>query len=268
MADFPFMPLATDAYIADTMHLSLEEHGAYLKLLMIMWRTPDGWLDDDDKRLAMMLGVTVARWRKLRATLGAFFIVDGGRLTQKKLQKMRENVAEKSAQASRAAEVKWLKYNNTKSADAPATKTKTKEEKKEDTLRVSKKDAAKAVEPQPAKQASEPKARAKRKTALPAGWVDEMPDHERQAAIRHGLDPPTIEFHWGEFTRGALTHGRVYMRWDLAWITWMGNIDKFSGGRKNGHRSHDSDIERDRQTRSDLADSVRAELEAERSGAG
>ncbi len=133
---------------------------------------------------------------------------------------------------------------------------------------VSKKDAAKVVEPQPAER-TEPKARAKttRRKRLPAGWAEQIPQAQITAAIRHGLDPPAIDFYWGEFTRGALTHGRLYERWDLAWVTWMGNIEKY-GGRKNGHRTGDSDTERDRQTRSDLADSVRAELEAERSGAG
>ena len=144
MADFPIMPLCTDAYLADTMHLSIDEHGAYLKLLMIMWRTSDGWLDDDDKRLAMMLGVTVARWRKLWTTLNVFFTLEDGRLTQKKLQKMRENVSEKSSQASRAAKAKWLKYNKTKSADASATKTKTKTKEEEEPAKAVSKKASPA----------------------------------------------------------------------------------------------------------------------------
>ena len=58
MTDLPFLPFWPDAYLADTMHLSLEEHGCYLKMLMISWRSPDCRIDADDARIATMLGVT------------------------------------------------------------------------------------------------------------------------------------------------------------------------------------------------------------------
>lgn len=38
MAEFPALPLWTDAYLADTAHLSYEEHGLYFHILMTMWR--------------------------------------------------------------------------------------------------------------------------------------------------------------------------------------------------------------------------------------
>ena len=38
MSKLTSMPFLVDAYIADTTHLSLEEHGAYLLLLFAMWR--------------------------------------------------------------------------------------------------------------------------------------------------------------------------------------------------------------------------------------
>ena len=48
MSKAPSMPMYWDAYIADTTHLSTEEHGAYLLLLAAMWRR-DGSVPDDDK---------------------------------------------------------------------------------------------------------------------------------------------------------------------------------------------------------------------------
>lgn len=69
----PSMPLFGDAYLADTRHLSLEEHGAYLQLMMIAWRSSDCALPDDDTRLARMLGITAGRWAKLKGTVMAFW---------------------------------------------------------------------------------------------------------------------------------------------------------------------------------------------------
>ena len=41
MASFPSLPLWTDAYLAATGHLSFEEHGVYMMLLMTIWRAPN-----------------------------------------------------------------------------------------------------------------------------------------------------------------------------------------------------------------------------------
>ena len=52
MAQFPVLPLWTDAYLGDTTHLTTIEHGAYMLLLMVSWRSPDCRLPDDDAMLA------------------------------------------------------------------------------------------------------------------------------------------------------------------------------------------------------------------------
>jgi uncharacterized protein YdaU (DUF1376 family) len=83
-----------DAYLADTTHLTTEEHGAYLLLLAAMWRR-NGSVPDDDKDNARILGLTVAKWRKVKARLAEFLIVSGGMITQKKLQETWENTQEK-----------------------------------------------------------------------------------------------------------------------------------------------------------------------------
>jgi len=80
----PRLASFTDAYLADTMHLSLEESGAYLKLLMVTWRNNGEPLPDDDKRMARILGVTVKKWTtKLRPVLVGFFDLSEGVWRQK-----------------------------------------------------------------------------------------------------------------------------------------------------------------------------------------
>ncbi len=49
MADFPALPLFTDAYLADCSHLSDAEHGRYLRLLMLVWLSPECRVPNDDK---------------------------------------------------------------------------------------------------------------------------------------------------------------------------------------------------------------------------
>lgn len=108
MAEFPALTLWTDAYLGDTRHLSLEEHGAYLMLLMIMWRDPDCSVPDDDQRIAIMLGVTKGKWtRKLRPALIGFFTIEAGRLRQKRLEIERKNARNRSKKQSDRSRKRW-----------------------------------------------------------------------------------------------------------------------------------------------------------------
>lgn len=97
MAEFPALPIFTDAYLADTRHLTTEEHGAYLLLLLCAWRTRGCSLKDDDRQLARIAGVGPARWRKLKPVLIDFFTVEQGFWRQKKLTYVYETVSSKVA---------------------------------------------------------------------------------------------------------------------------------------------------------------------------
>ncbi len=83
MAEFPALPLFTDAYLADTRHLTTEEHGAYLLILMCMWRTRGCTLKDDDRLLARMAGVSMRKWKSLKPVLSDFFCITEGIWQQK-----------------------------------------------------------------------------------------------------------------------------------------------------------------------------------------
>lgn len=88
------MPMYWDAYIADTTHLTIEEHGAYLLLLGAMWRR-NGWVPDDDKDNARILGISTAKWRRIKARLSGFLTFENGEISQKNLRKIWENTQEK-----------------------------------------------------------------------------------------------------------------------------------------------------------------------------
>jgi uncharacterized protein YdaU (DUF1376 family) len=83
------MPVHIGDYLADTMHLSTEQHGAYLLLLFHLWR--HGILHDDDVVLAQITGLDPGAWSNSRAAIVEFFeIYDGlwhhGRVEQERIR--------------------------------------------------------------------------------------------------------------------------------------------------------------------------------------
>jgi len=122
MAEFPALPLWTDAYMADTMHLDCVESGAYLHLLMAAWRTPDCRLPNDNKRLARFAKCTTRQWSKVRDVVLSFWKLEEHegeqKWSQKRLLAERKWVLQKSDQGKRAANARWLKNKETDNADA------------------------------------------------------------------------------------------------------------------------------------------------------
>ena len=97
----PFMQLYVADYLGDTRHLTTEQHGAYLLLLMTMWRS-DGCLPNDAKKLARIAGLTVARWKRISDDIMAFFTPCEGGITQGRLAAELTIADEKSEKRSQA----------------------------------------------------------------------------------------------------------------------------------------------------------------------
>jgi uncharacterized protein YdaU (DUF1376 family) len=84
----PSMPLFCGDYLKDTTDLTLEEHGAYLMILMITWATGGKPLPDDDARMAKRLSVTKDRWvNKLKPVLSQFFDLSRGTWRNERLER-------------------------------------------------------------------------------------------------------------------------------------------------------------------------------------
>jgi uncharacterized protein YdaU (DUF1376 family) len=101
MSTDPYMPLYVADYLGDTRHLTTEQHGAYLLVLMSMWRA-GGSLPDDHSKLARIAGTSLKKWRGIWATITEFFTVADGRVSQKRLSEERqkaEAIREKRASA-------------------------------------------------------------------------------------------------------------------------------------------------------------------------
>ncbi len=79
-----WMPLYFGAYLTDTMHLTTEQHWAYLLLLMACWKR-GGYLPDDDEQLGAIAKMSPSRWSKARSVIAPFWQITGRGWTQKRL---------------------------------------------------------------------------------------------------------------------------------------------------------------------------------------
>jgi uncharacterized protein YdaU (DUF1376 family) len=102
-----WMPLYIPDFLADTMHLSAAETGAYLCLIMDYWMH-DG-LPDDDQKLASIARLPIKSWRQMRPTIEAFFR-EGWRHKRidAELAKMVETMGRRHAAATRAGNASWM----------------------------------------------------------------------------------------------------------------------------------------------------------------
>ena len=101
-------------HMADTLHLSAAEHGAFLRLLFSYWR--NGPPKDDDRVLARIVGMTIDEWTEVRPHVEPFFEVLHGQWmhwrTDDELQ-LAYKAIEKASRAGRAAaKARWSKENS------------------------------------------------------------------------------------------------------------------------------------------------------------
>lgn len=121
MSERPFMQLYVSDFIGDTLHLSTEQIGAYMLLLMAMWNA-GGRLPNDDAKLARVARLSVKKWKGISADMMPFFTVDGGtiahnRLT-KELQKSESKSQSRASAGAAGGRAKALKDKDARVANA------------------------------------------------------------------------------------------------------------------------------------------------------
>lgn len=123
MSERPFMQLYVSDFIGDTLHLSSEQVGAYLLLLMAMWNA-DGKLPNDEAKLARVARLSLKKWRSVAPDLMPFFEQDKDHISHrrltKELQKSERQSQSRSAAGAKGFAAKVLKNNTRPQANAQA----------------------------------------------------------------------------------------------------------------------------------------------------
>ena len=108
MAEFPAMPLWTDAYLADCGHLDDAETGRYLMILIQLWRAPRQRFPNNDAWLARKFRRTEDAVRmQIRPLISEFCRCSGNWITQDRLCREYDYVRSKSKKQSARAKSRW-----------------------------------------------------------------------------------------------------------------------------------------------------------------
>jgi len=115
----PWFPLNVGDYLRDTSHLSLEEHGAYFKLICHAWNH-DGLIPNDMRRIGTILGVHTNKAKTLWGFVGGFWYETQGGYRQKRIDEELSKSFEISGKRRKAAEAR---HHANAPANAPANAT-------------------------------------------------------------------------------------------------------------------------------------------------
>lgn len=113
-----WMPLYIGDYLADTQHLSAEQSGGYLHLLMHSWKS--GPLNSDTEMLRRIARIDSSAWSSAWSILQAFFQpTEAGTLVQPRLERERQAWnAKKAASVAKAILAANARHNSVAPSNA------------------------------------------------------------------------------------------------------------------------------------------------------
>lgn len=96
------------------MHLTTEEHGAYLLIIMSMWLA-GGSLRIETAQLALIARMTPKAWLRIAPTVMRMFKVHGNEMTHSRitaeLEKSQQIIAVRAIAGKQGAEKRWRSAN-------------------------------------------------------------------------------------------------------------------------------------------------------------
>ena len=209
------MPLYVADYLGDTTHLTTEEHGAYLLILMAMWRA-GGRLPCEAAKLARFARLTPAKWARIEIDILAMFDVQPHHIGHKRLERELAKylkISDERAKAGAAGgKAKALK-TNVSASDLPEQTPTIQNQIKEPEIEESPISPSGEIAPQGAK----PKRTKRAKLNIcPPDW-NPTEDHRIKAVVL-GLSLAQFEgceasFREWEFKDGKSDFNLAFHRW-------------------------------------------------------
>ena len=123
MAALPYMQLYVADYLADTSHLTVTEHGAYLLLMFNYWQRGQSFKAKDqqslNKRLATVARMSNEEWADVAESLAEFFNISPTEWVHKRIDRDLQAVHLKSTKASTAGKASAASKRAKKPANVP-----------------------------------------------------------------------------------------------------------------------------------------------------
>lgn len=227
-----YIPLFGNDYLGDTMHLTTEEHGAYLLLMIAAWKQDDCGLPLDDKKLAAVVRLPARKWAAIKDTILEFWTVDNGRIYQRRLCKEFDYARKKSEANRKSASARWSKQGTENveggscerisERNAPQPQPQIEEEPKGSPSAREDQIDPPVEPPQPAKRKRDLVA----PHPLPDGWEPEF--GPKRAALVNAWPEGMLENQINRFRLHAQRNQRVATNWNAAFGTW---VDRAEQGR-------------------------------------
>jgi uncharacterized protein YdaU (DUF1376 family) len=213
----PYFNLYPTDFEAKTSHLTLEEDGAYNRLLRLCWMMPGCSIPDDNAWIMRRMRVDQDTFeRVVLVVLDEFFTRKAGRVSNARM--MREFSTSSAAHEKRvlagkrggtAKALKSLEDTPSKAKAMPYQP----EPEPEPEPDIREKEAIASTKKQP------------RKLKLPEGWVPN--DRNIQDAIERQFSEKEIHDEASKFRDYHHAKGTTFADWNAGWRTWLGNARKF-----------------------------------------
>lgn len=208
LAEFPALPLWTDAYLADTNHLTDAERGRYDLLLIHLWRAPNQRLPNDNAWLARKFQRSVEAIEiEIRPIVQEFCKVDGNWIYQKRLTAEWSYVKRLSNRGRENAKSRWQKEKDACEPDASQHAS----------------GNAPTPTPTPHKKGSATQSRPRREaTRMPDGWMLSVEGLDF-AKSRGFPDQQILDIadHFKTHYTAGPGRNKTHADWAAAWRNWL-----------------------------------------------
>lgn len=203
----PFFPLYPKDFEAKTSHLTLEEDGAYNRLLRLMWMTPGCTLPDDDVWIMRRMRCSEDAYeRVVKVVIAEFFERKSGRIINPRMAKEYSSTslahAKRVEAGSKGGKAKALKQKESDPSNAKAM--------------------LKQPEPEPYSKREAKASPKKRGERLPDEWS--LPSTWGNWAMDEGLDEFTVRSEASKFKdywHSQPSSKGLKADWQATWRNWV-----------------------------------------------